>query len=238
MSRHFKFLLVCSLVSAASSGLTQETTTATPLLAVNMGRQFGEGTFPRTAKWQRLVCKELNCQIKEASVRVSTSSAKNVLDEDELLDVLAVQEAAIAVFPNGQFNRGNIPTWYLASDTDARQHSRLKKLGKWHMPWGARPLALSWVRTPDGWLRYHVSDGLTKQFLFRTEAEGHYGGDTTPTIHWVGDLDGDGKLDVLLSIPDDNCGFDERLYLSSNAGDGKLLRKAAQLAGTEAACGC
>jgi len=57
-------------------------------------------------------------------------------------------------------------------------------------------------------------------------------------IEWIGDLDGDGKMDILLSLPDDNCGYDERLYLSSQAGQGEIVHKAAQLSGREAACGC
>jgi hypothetical protein len=66
----------------------------------------------------------------------------------------------------------------------------------------------------------------------------HYEGDTTPVVYWAGDLDGDGKADLLLAIPDDNCGYDERLYLSSGSDEGTLLRKAAHIAGREAACGC
>ena len=84
----------------------------------------------------------------------------------------------------------------------------------------------------------HLSDGKTKQFLFATSLQSHYGGGTTPYVHWVGDLDRDGKADFLLDLPDDNCGYDDRLYLSSLATGTAFVAKAAQLSGREAACGC
>lgn len=94
------------------------------------------------------------------------------------------------------------------------------------------------MKTPEGNRRYHLSAARKKQFLFQVETEGHYGGDTTPVVHWAGDLDGDGLVDLLIDLPGDNCGFDERLYLSKDAWPGKLVRKAAQVTGREAACGC
>lgn len=213
---------------------------ALPRMVIEQSRQYGQGTFPRHANWLGLYCDDQACELKPALVHITSSSAKNVLDEDEELDVLTINDAPLALLPNTSLKAGKVLTWYQAkaNPSEALQWQKLKKLGKWAMPWGAQPLTLSWVQTPDGWKRYHVSDGQTKQFLFSTELESHYGGDTTPIIHWVGDLDGDGKADLLLSIPDDNCGFDERLYLSSQAGEGKFLRKAAQLTGREAACGC
>lgn len=78
----------------------------------------------------------------------------------------------------------------------------------------------------------------TRPFLLQEDREGHHGGDTTPVVHWAGDLDGDGRLDFVLELPDDNCGFDERVCMSRGAEPGKHVRKAGQVAGREAACGC
>jgi len=227
-------------MTSSLAAMAQEPNSSTPVLVVDQTRQYGKGTFPRDATWLGLYCNELDCEIKSTQVRIKSSSAKNVLDEDEPLDVLTVKGKPFALFPDMSVNTGKVMSWYRAKEPvfDTPQTQKLSKFGKWAMPWSTRPITMFWVKTPEGSKRYHVSDGKIKQFLFSTEPESHYGGDTTPIIHWVGDLDRDRKLDILVSIPDDNCGFDERLYLSSNSGDGKVFRKAAQLLGREAACGC
>ncbi|WP_172203115.1 hypothetical protein [Niveibacterium sp. COAC-50] len=229
-----------AFASIAAPALSQTPDSKLPRLVIDTGRQYAQGSFPRAAKWHGLYCDKSGCELKPTQLRITTASARNVLDEDEALDALTPDGAPLVLFADMALNAGKVVSWYWASPNGAESSPglRLAKLGKWVMPWGTRPLTLSWVKTPEGNKRYHVSDGTTKQFLFSVESESHYGGDTTPIVHWVGDLDGDGMLDLVLSIPDDNCGFDERLYLSSGAGDGKLLRKAAQLAGREAACGC
>lgn len=191
--------------------------------------------------WYGLYCESMDCELREVTVRITSSSAKNVLDQDEPLDVIDVDGKPMALFHGMTFEPGKVTTWYKSPDSPftSRQYTSLQKLGRWTMPWSSTPLSISWVKLPDhGGFRYFVSDGSTKQFLFRTASEGHYGGDTTPIVEWVGDVDRDGKLDMLLELPDDNCGFDERLYLSSQADDGELLHKAAQLSGHEVACGC
>jgi len=236
--------LVCvgGLLAALGSGPagSQAADTAPAQLVMQTGRQYGHGTFPRRAVWQGLFCRGLDCEIRATTVQVSSSAAIDVNEQNVPLDVLTIADAAVALFPAGAWKTGRVETWYSANGvpTDTGPSSQLKRRGQWRMPWGTRPLTFSRVRTAEGSMRYHVGDGATKQFLFATPQEGHYGGDTTPDIVWVGDLDGDGAADVLLGIPDDNCGFDERLYLSAGAPAGKLLRKAAQLVGGEAACGC
>lgn len=240
MSRHINLVLCICLCCCAAHAESQESHPSVAQLVIATTLKYDKGTFPRDKNWQGLYCKMLDCEIIDVKVAVTTSSAKNVLDEDEYFDVLSVNGEPLALFPLASFKLGKVTTWYRATDSsyESGQYLKLKKLGKWQMPWGAQPLTISWVKTPEGLMRYHISDGVTKQFMFMLDSEGHYGGDTIPVILWGGDLDGDGKIDILLSIPDDNCGFDERLYLSSNAGNGKLLYKAAQLTGREAACGC
>jgi hypothetical protein len=95
--------------------------------------------------------------------------------------------------------------------------------------------------------RYHLGDGATRQFIFSSfgDKEAAKGGSLTPFIHWAGDLDKDGKLDLLVEIPygmddgaDARCQVAYRLYLSSQAADGEVLHKAAQTSGLRPACGC
>ncbi|WP_417070440.1 hypothetical protein [Niveibacterium terrae] len=240
MSRCFPYLLALTLGIGSLPSFSQIQKSSPRSLVIESRRNYAKGTFPRAGSWQGLYCRGLDCEIRPARVRIKTTSAVNVLDEKELLDDLKVSGKPLALFPGGGLKEGKVVSWYRSGDpsNESPQLGKLGKLGKWDMPWGPLPLTISWTRAPQGQKRYFVSDGSVRQFLFMIDAEAHYDGDTTPIIHWVGDLDGDGKLDLLLSIPDDNCGFDERLYLSSGVGKGQLLRKAAQLSGGEAACGC
>jgi hypothetical protein len=214
---------------------------ASPLLVVQFDQQYAQGTFARNGQWLGLFCDNALCELKRAAVRIKNGKATNVLDEVEELDVLDVDGDPLAQFYGTTLAAGKVTTWYRpgADPTTSGAVSHLRALGRWAMPWGAAPLTLSWVKLPElhGY-RYHLTDGVNKQFLFSTALEGHYGGATTPVIYWVGDLDQDGKIDLLLGLPDDNCGFDQRLYLSSLAATGALVAKAAALVGSQAACGC
>jgi hypothetical protein len=236
MYHHFAYAFGIALAALPTLAMPQEQINPTPLVVVDQTRQYAQGTFPRDAQWLGLYCQGLECEIKPTPVRVTTSSAKNVLDVDESLDVLNVKGMPLALFPDAPLKTGKVASWYQAKEPsfDIPQTQKLQKLGKLVVPWGARPLTISWVKTPERLKRYHLSDGNTKQFLFSTD----FSEEKTPFIHWVGDLDRDGRPDILLSIPDDNCGFDERLFLSSNAGEGRLVRMGAQLTGRQAACGC
>lgn len=212
-----------------------------PIVVIESAKTYAEGTLPRQGTWLGLYCKGSDCEIRDATVKIGSSAATNVLDEDEAIDVLDVTDGPFALFHGVPLKPGKVVTWFKPENTryESRHYSQLRKLGRWQMPWGTTPSVISWVKLPEyGGFRYHISDGKAKQFMFATSWEGHYGGDTTPFIHWVGDLDGDGKIDLLLSLPDDNCGYDERLYLSSPATGQEFVRKAAQLSGREAACGC
>jgi hypothetical protein len=212
-----------------------------PLVAIEFPKSYAEGTLPHQGFWLGLYCNESDCEIRNAAVKVTSSSAKNVLDEDEAIDILDIDDRPFALFYGTTLKPGKVVTWFKAGNSPygTRSFTQLQRLGRWQMPWGITPLTISWVKLPEyGGFRYHLGDGKAKQFLFATSLESHYGGDTTPFVRWVGDLDGDGKIDLLLTLPDDNCGYDERLYLSSLATGQEFIRKAAQLSGREAACGC
>lgn len=211
-----------------------------PLLVIER-LQFSQGTLPRDDNWLGLFCAAQDCELRAAAVSITDGTAKDITDSDEGLEVVGVEGDALALFHGVPLAPARVTTWYRAPDEPyrSRQYTSLLKLGHWAVPGGAQPLSLSWVKLPDGaGFHYFLGDGSRKQFLFSTPAEGHYGGDLTPIVHWVGDLDGDGKPDLLLSLPDDNCGYDQRLYLSSQAVNGELVHRAAVLSGYEAACGC
>jgi hypothetical protein len=245
MSRSFP-ILAFSLLSLGFSVHAEENKEILPQIVVGV-HQFPAGTFKKGTKWQGLFCNNEGCEVKNINVQINKRKEKNVLDEYEAIDDLKFKGDPIALFPKGNFKLGKVQSSYYFNKSfydflESEQFKTLKATGKWTMKLGNQSLTLSWVETKDKdemkYYSYSINDDKTKQNLFTTDIESKYGGEKFPIIHWVGDLDGDGKLDVILSIPDDNCGFDERLYLSSKAEKGKLLKESARIEGSEAACGC
>lgn len=86
--------------------------------------------------------------------------------------------------------------------------------------------------------RHDIASATGSQALFTLDAEGHLDGDTCLLdIVRAGDIDRDGRRDLLVSLPGDNCAFDQRLYLSSRATRGEVLRLSAHHTGSLQACG-
>lgn len=74
----------------------------------------------------------------------------------------------------------------------------------------------------DGWKDYEIAiwtskdgeDGNWLPFVQRESASG----ETIPTLHWAGDIDGDGKMDLLMDMTDHYNVRDMTLFLSTEAG--------------------
>lgn len=84
-----------------------------------------------------------------------------------------------------------------------------------------------------------LNSGLNTQVLLKTDAFNYYGVSKLPLIDWIGDLDNDSKIDILLSIVTE-CGYDYRLFLSSlaNVKKGELIHNTAKTQGELMRCGC
>lgn len=80
---------------------------------------------------------------------------------------------------------------------------------------------------------------LKTKILLKTGDFGHYGTPALPLIDWIGDLDHNGKMDILLSIVTE-CGYDYRLFLSSlaNLKKRELIHSAENTLGELVRCGC
>lgn len=201
---------------------------------------YARGTFPGTDGWLGLVCNGTDCSLQDVAVSITPSQAANIVDEEEPTEVLQATPVALALIRGvPKLSAGKVVTWYRRGEDDdvPPGYASLHALGFWKIAWGKNPLMMSAVR--KGYeIEYHLTDRKTTQTLLRTETEGHYGGTTTPEIRWIGDLDRDGAADIVLNLPDDNCGFAIYLYLSSAVTDGEVLHRAAALEGREPACGC
>lgn len=244
--QNIRKLLIATLITSPgllAAETIQPIVIIQPYVGIGVHKTFARGTLPRKGVWYGLYCAKTSCEIKVAPVRIKSSKEEDVLGEKVPVDVLTIRDKPIALFYGVSVKLGKVATWFIPDPNQSMygsdHYSKLQKLGSWQMPWSNKPLSISRVKLPEfGGFRYHVSDGTVKQFLFRTEVEGHYGGPTTPYIHWVGDLNGDKKIDFLIGFPDDNCAYDERLYMSTYDTSKRLLNMTAQFHGVLPACGC
>ncbi|HEY9194127.1 MAG TPA: hypothetical protein VIO81_14755 [Methyloversatilis sp.] len=84
-----------------------------------------------------------------------------------------------------------------------------------------------------GTCRWTLSDGALRQTLAELEvtrtADGRLETDSASTgLIWAGDLDGDGRLDLILDVSNhDNAVAQVRVFLSSRAAPGRLVGEAA-----------
>jgi hypothetical protein len=220
-----------------------------------MFRSFPKGTMPQGGTWLGLYCVKSDCEIREATVAVMSGTMANCSDREKYAETVYAADNPVAVFNGVNLPIGRVATVLLArKEPGASAHYlQLRKAGQWQARLIGKQLEISWLRlprpkAPDEYMyRYYLVAGTTKQFIFssfgRIDAE--KGGTVAPFVHWAGDIDGDGKTDLLIEIPyameegdDAQCQLAYRLYLSSQAADGEVLHKAAQTAGTQPACRC
>jgi hypothetical protein len=74
-----------------------------------------------------------------------------------------------------------------------------------------------------------LTDGVTTQVLYGLEGEM---GDADWSLHWAGDLDGDGKLDLYAALNPHYNVSARKLFLSSQAKPGQLVREVAEFVTT------
>jgi hypothetical protein len=211
---------------------------ATPIVAMGSGDTYARGSLPRKGPWLGLFCDGDDCELRTTRVSVASSEHENVVGEFEETEELAVLDDPVAVFHDTQLRSGPVTTWH-GVEPSGRAFGGTNTIGRWTMPDSKTSFELSWSELPDGaGFRYYFGHGNKKQMLLDTAAETHDGEDIALTVHWVGDMDGDGKPDMLVSVAGESCAYDMRLYLSSRARKGEFVGEAARFSGDEPACGC
>lgn len=216
-----------------------------PPIVIGGSGVYGRGSLSlHKDQWIGLFCNDQDCWMSEAKLTIEPSTEEGAAGIEDT-EVVNVDGKPLFLLNKVAFTIGRVTTWFRASGESPeaeRPYKLLRRLGAFEMNFGSRPMRLSWVKVDAGQqgirYRYHISDGTRKQFLFSTDAYSHFDMDTsTPHIHWVGDLDRDGVLDLVLSLHSD-CGYDARLYLSSTAKADELVHKSAQFHRGIPACGC
>ena len=241
-----KFLLYIFLL--LTSNIVQANQILPAIILYDSGSNFSKGSLPRTDNWLELLCFKSDCKLQPIKLKFSTGKAENVVGDFEETDEIAFQESnksthSIAWFNNLDIKVGNVTTWYISTNTyklSALGTSSLNKLNKWQMNWGLKPLNISRVVTAEYRFNYHLSDGIKKQSLFSHNKYCSSNGDCDqqPIMHWMGDLDHDNLIDFIISVEDNGCYYNQKLFLSSKAKLGEFVGLAADLSGRYAACGC
>ncbi len=216
---------------------------------------FPRDTMPRDGTWQGLYCDDADCEVREATVAVMGGTMANCDDREQYAETIYAGGDPVAVFNGVSLPVGKVATALLARKApDASpQFEDFRKVGVWYVQFNGQYVGISWVRmaspkSADEYLyRYYLVDGATKQFIFSSTGgrSEEAGGTVAPFVHWAGDLDRDGKVDLLVEIPyrldrgaKARCQVSHRLYLSSLAQAQEILHKAAQTAGQQPACTC
>ncbi|HSD37354.1 MAG TPA: hypothetical protein VLC92_07575 [Rhodocyclaceae bacterium] len=229
-------LILLALIALAYSAVADAA--PAPIVAMGSSDTYARGSLPREGSWLGLYCEGDECKLRTTRVNVASSEHENALGEFEETEELAVLDEPIAIFHGMPLKTGPVTTWR-GIEPSGRAFGGTTTMGRWTRPDSKTSFELSWSELPDGeGFRYYLGQGNRQQMLLDTAAETRDGEDVALTVHWVGDMDGDGKLDMLMSIAGESCSCDVRLYLSSLAGKDEFVGKAAHFSGGAPACGC
>ncbi len=240
MVRHVRLAGTATLLMIASAGPWAAPAPAS--VVFDLQTDYATGTFMRDARWLGLFCEQARCELRRTKVSITTGKAADINGTDEPIDVIKADGEPLALFAGTTLVPAKVDAWHQVAGSGGdlkidAQRDALRSLGKWTVPGGATTLTISAVRLPEQkGFNYYLGDGVRKQLLLTTAADGDVPLNE-PTVRWAGDLDGDGKLDLLIDASG-NCDYDQRLFLSSLARARAHVGSAAVFQGVLPACGC
>lgn len=219
--RHVRLLILLMLAGPAAGG--------GPLVLTDPGAAYEPGSLPSGGGWLALECGPGGCALRATGLQLSRQTVLH-LDEFRVpLETPRVKGRPLALLHGLALSPGPLARGRAGRRPRCRATATARALD---CPGGCTAAGpVVGVPARPGWRHdaaVPVCDGVRGPLRRRHD----------PRVLWAGDLDGDGRADLLFSLPDDNCGFDNRLYLSSAAGPGRLVGLAAHFAGRHPACGC
>jgi hypothetical protein len=189
---------------------------------VLMGREYLGGELSELREgWTCAMLRDSRLELAPCELTVSTKA----LTEEIGMDSLAVNvpgELYFAVRNVDGLRDGPVPALFIG-DAPLTTAGTEISLGRY-----SEDSPRVGVSGTEGAYEITLSEGERRQVLAHAETIDSLNR-TVPALLFAGDLDGDGKLDLLLDVSGHPAGSELRLYLSSKAKPGELVHEAARL---------
>ena len=211
-----------------------------PKLPIVLNMSFGDsyevGVVPESDAWIGLSCNDKSCEIRPIRMVREYGEATDVLNDLFKVETLSVEPFAEFAFLGLPLAAGTTIPGYSIFDNSEEQVSALASEAGWRIPWdGSNVSVTAEGNNGERGHSYFLIDGDIKQHVLRDAYD-----ESTPTnvVGWIGDLDGDQKVDVILYTTENGCSPTTILYLSSLRKDNEVMGKAAEFSHEIPACGC
>lgn len=205
--------------------------------------QEGLTRIPKGKGWLGLYCEQERCFLKDVEIKTQSQTLTDILGANVKAHNLVIDGNPVALIfglklATGKIRNSDISNYY----------SEITNTGRWQAPENDEKFAIireskdvldiSNLTTELSHFEIYAIESGRKQFLF-SEKNGPQG-ITPASLLWSGDLDDDGKTDLIFNRTDGSCFNDYRLYLSSYADKRQkpIMGLAAAFEDEEPACGC
>lgn len=204
---------------------------AAAILAIQLlyPRQFhGDETEAKSGQqWMALVGEGQGSSLRKVTIHVERVT--DIYDQPgqksgkEVSIATPIKQESVIVLLRGMpLREGAVPTARYSGEGDAGKPLQIT------LPDAQTTYKLG-IECVGGRCPLTLSANGTSQRLFVFNEDADAGDFKGLRVIWAGDLDGDGKLDLLVDVSNHYNGGDTALYLSSKARNGELVGQAAKL---------